>query len=193
MIGKHKQQVHKVSHWQQATIEITRCAHSLHTLVIMFNHSYVSIDTDYMPGSLYYCLFTAHMYLVWMLLFTQIQLHIEYNINREVATISPPFHNKPHQSHILCEGCTWDNFRILVTALFCCDWKACGARAQSFTMWQQATMEITRRTHSLRTLVITFNHSHVGIDRDYTPRSHYYCLFIPHIYGCHVSHRSWLW
>jgi len=30
----------------------------------------------------------------------------------------------------------------------CCDWKARAAYAQSFTLWQQATIEFTRRDHS---------------------------------------------
>jgi len=32
---------------------------------------------------------------------------------------------------------------------FCCDRKAWAACAQSFTLWQQATIEITRRDHSI--------------------------------------------
>jgi len=64
-----------------------------------------------------------------------------------------------------------------------CDWKARAASAQSVTLWQQATIEITRRDHSRRTLVITFNGSQVSNVRAYTPRSFYCCLFAPHIYG----------
>jgi len=64
-----------------------------------------------------------------------------------------------------------------------CDRKARVASAQSFTLWQQATIEITRRDHSRRTPVITFNHSHVSNGRAYTPRSLHCCLFAPQIYG----------
>jgi len=48
-----------------------------------------------------------------------------------------------------CEGCTWHNLHILITAPFCCDRKARAACAQCFTLWQQATVEITRRDHSI--------------------------------------------
>jgi len=48
-----------------------------------------------------------------------------------------------------CEGCTWHHLDILVTAPLCCDWKARVASAQSFTLWQQATIEISRRAHSI--------------------------------------------
>ena len=40
-----------------------------------------------------------------------------------------------------CEGSTWHNLHILVTGPFCCDWKARVASAQSFILWQQATIE----------------------------------------------------
>jgi len=60
--------------------------------------------------------------------------------------------------------------------------KARAACAQSFTPWQQATIEFTRRDRSPRTLVIKFNRSHVSIRRASTPRSLYYCLFAPHVY-----------
>jgi len=40
----------------------------------------------------------------------------------------------------LCEGCTWHDLHILVTALFCCERKVRAACAQSFTLWQQATI-----------------------------------------------------
>jgi len=46
----------------------------------------------------------------------------------------------------LCEGWTRHDLHILVTALFCCDRKV-----QSFTLWQQLTIEITRRDHSIIT------------------------------------------
>jgi len=62
------------------------------------------------------------------------------------------------------------------------DQKARAASVQSFALWQQATTEFTRRNHSPRTLVITFNHSQDNIGRASTPRSLYYWLFVPRIY-----------
>jgi len=52
---------------------------------------------------------------------------------------------------------------------YCCDWKAQVACAQSFTLWQQATIEITQRDHSIIA-----------------------CL--QHIYGCssHTSGLRWI-
>jgi len=67
--------------------------------------------------------------------------------------------------------------------MYCCDRKSRAAFAQSFALWQQATIEITCHDHSLRTLVIMFNRSHVSIGRASTPRSLFYCLFAPHICG----------
>jgi len=84
-------------------------------------------------------------------------------------------------AHSLCEGWTPHDLHILVTAPFCCDRKSRAAYAQSFTPWQQATIEFTCHDHSLGTLVIMFNRSHVNIGRASTPRSLYYCLFAPHI------------
>jgi len=61
--------------------------------------------------------------------------------------------------------------------------KARAACAQSFALWQQTTIDIMRGNHSTRTLIFTFNCSHVSIGRACTPRSLYYCLFAPHIRG----------
>jgi len=41
------------------------------------------------------------------------------------------------------------HFLYQKTYCFCCDRKARTASAQSFTLWQQATIEITRRDHSI--------------------------------------------
>jgi len=49
----------------------------------------------------------------------------------------------------LCEGLTRHDLHILVTAPFCCNRKSRAACAQSSTLWQQATIEITRRDHSI--------------------------------------------
>jgi len=61
----------------------------------------------------------------------------------------------------------------------CCDRKSQTACAQSFALWQQAAIEITRRDHSPRTLAITFNRSHANSGRASTPWSLHYCLFAP--------------
>ena len=73
---------------------------------------------------------------------------------------------------------------------YCCDRKARAAYAQSFTLWQQATIEITCHGHSSQTLLLR---SIVGITRGYTPRSLYYCLFAPLIYGCFSSRTFHSW
>jgi len=65
--------------------------------------------------------------------------------------------------------------------MYCCDRKSRAAYAQSFALWQQATIEFTCHDHSPRTLVVTFNGSQVNISRASTPRSLLYCLFAPHI------------
>jgi len=44
---------------------------------------------------------------------------------------------------------TQHDLHILVTAPFCCDRKDQMACAQSFTLWQQATIEITCHDHSI--------------------------------------------
>jgi len=52
-------------------------------------------------------------------------------------------------AHSFCEGCSQHNLHILVTAPFCCDREAQAASVQIFTLWQQATIEITRQDHSI--------------------------------------------
>ena len=76
--------------------------------------------------------------------------HIQRNATGEVAITSPPFYNEPHQSHVLCVkaelGTTftsWSQHHCVAIR------KARAACAQSFTLWQQATIEIMRRNHSI--------------------------------------------
>ena len=71
--------------------------------------------------------------------------------------------------------------KIVAVKFNCCDRKSRVAYAQSFALWQQATIEFTCHDHSPRMLVVTFNGSQVSIGRASTPRSLYYCLFTPHI------------
>jgi len=47
-------------------------------------------------------------------------------------------------ARLLCEGWTRHDLHILVTAPFCCDRKSRAAYAQSFALWQQATIQIMR-------------------------------------------------
>jgi len=65
--------------------------------------------------------------------------------------------------------------------MYCCDRKSRATRAQSFALWQQATIKFTCHDHSPRTLLLRSIVDIVSITRDYTPRSLYYCLFAPHI------------
>ena len=66
--------------------------------------------------------------------------------------------------------------------LYCWDWKSRAACAQSFSLWQQATIEFTCNDHSPRTPVVTFNRSQVNIGGASTSRSLFYCLFAPHVH-----------
>jgi len=85
-------------------------------------------------------------------------MHIPFVVNRAfqrnasgvVATKSPPFYNEPHRSHVLCvkaePGTTftsWSQHHLVAIE------KARAAYAQSFTLWQQATIEFMCRNHSI--------------------------------------------
>jgi len=74
-----------------------------------------------------------------------------------------------------------------------CDRKARAACVWSFTLWHQATIDIACHDHSWRTLLLRSVVHIVSITRDYTPRSLFYCLFAPHIYGCYSSRTSRSW
>ena len=55
----------------------------------------------------------------------------------------PPFLQRTTPiARSFCEGCTWHDLHILVTAPFCCDRKSRAACAQSFALWQQTPIEI---------------------------------------------------
>jgi len=68
----------------------------------------------------------------------------------------------------------WHDLHILVTAPFCCDRKSLAACAQSFAPWQQATIEITRRDHSI---IACSRHIYVWCCSSRTSRS----LWITHL------------
>ena len=165
--------------WQKATIEFTCHDHSPRTLVIKFNRSQViSAELPRHDHSFIAC--SRHM-----LLFAHIPFVVNHTFNA-----TPSGRLQQHPLHFqrtapiarsLCEVCTWHDLHILVTAPFCCDRKARAACAQSFALWQQATIETMRRNHSSRSLVVTFNRSQVDIGRASTPRSLFYCLLAPNI------------
>ena len=69
--------------------------------------------------------------------------------NERFQQHSPFSHWTAPITHSFCEDCTWHHLHILVTAPLCCDWKDWAASVQSFTLWQQATTEITRSAHSI--------------------------------------------
>ena len=178
--------------------------HSSRTLVILFNRSQASIGRDSTSQSLFrdrsIIACSCHVYMGVILRAHSVrgESRIHRNASGEVATSSPPFYNEPHRSQSsFCEGCTWHDVHILVITPFCCDRKARAACAQSFTLWQQATIEIMRHNHSSRTLVILFNRSQASIGRDSTSQS----LFRDHslvratycICGCYSWRTSCSW
>ena len=154
-----------------------------------------SNNRDHPTRSLYYCLFVPHIYGYysshtshswWITHSMQHQPRGCNNIPfflQQTAPITCSF----------CEVSTWHELHILVKAPFCCDQKDWASSAKSFTLWQQATIEIMHCNHSVRMPVIMFNRSQVSIGRDFTPQSLYYCLFTPHINGCYFSHTSHSW
>jgi len=117
-----------------------KCA-KLHTLA-------ASNNRDHLTRSLYYCLFAPHN-----LTFNAMPAGRCNNISsfsQWTALIARSF----------CEGCTSHDLHILATAAFCCDRKAQAANAQSFTLWQQATMEITQQDHSI---IACSHHIYMGV------------------------------
>jgi len=48
-----------------------------------------------------------------------------------------------------CKSCNWHHLHILVKAPLCFDWVGRASSAQSVTLWQQATIVILRRAHSI--------------------------------------------
>ena len=65
--------------WQQATIEFTCHDHSSRTLLLRSIVDIVSITSDFMPRSLYYCLFAPHICMV--LFFTHIPFMVNHTFN----------------------------------------------------------------------------------------------------------------
>jgi len=117
------------------------CA-KLHTVAASNNRVYPT-------RSFYYCLFSSFIYgVVLRADSVRGEPRIQRNTSGEVATTSPPFHNKTALiAGSFREDFTQYDLHILVTAPFCCDRKARTACAQSFALWQQATIEFTQRNH----------------------------------------------
>jgi len=110
-----------------------------------------SNNRDHPMRSLYYRLFMPHIYGFysscpshwwWIARSTQCQPRGCNNIPSFSQQTSPI-------AHSFCEGCIWHDLHMMVTAPVCCNRKAWAASAQSFTLWQQAIIEITRRDHSV--------------------------------------------
>ena len=105
---------------------------------------------------LYYCLFAPHTcgcyssHTWWIAYSMQCQLRGCNNISfsQETTPLACSFY----------EGCTWHDPCILVTAPFCCEARV--ACTQTFTLWQQATIEIMRRNHSV---VACLHHLYTGV------------------------------
>jgi len=115
----------------------SKCA-ELHTVA-------ASNNRDHSTRSLYYCLFAPHIILCcsshtsrsWRIAVSaQRQLRVCNNIPSILQWTS-------------CEGCTRHNLHIQVLAPLCYDWKTQAKSVRSFTLWQQATIEITCQAHSL--------------------------------------------
>ena len=126
-----------------ATLPSGMCA-KLHT-VAASNHR------DHAPQSHHYCLFAPRIYIV--------VLHA-HSVRGEPRIPALRYrrgcNNIPsflQQTALIacsfCEGWTRHYLHILVRAPFCYDRKSQAACAQSFALWQQATMEIMRRKHSI--------------------------------------------
>ena len=89
---------------------------------------------------------TTHSW--WITHSTQSQLRSSNNIPSFLQWTTPI-------TRSFCGGCTWHNLHIiLVIAPFCCVAK------QSFTLWQQATIEITWQDHFI---IASSRHIYMGV------------------------------
>ena len=134
--------------------QITRCT-KLHTVAATNNR-------DHPTRSLYYCFFTSHIclccslrtsHLWWIALSMQHLLRGCNNVPSFLQWTAPV-------AHCFYEGCTWHHLHILVKPPLFYDWKAQAASMQSFTFWQQATIEIPRRVHSVSACL---RHTYMGV------------------------------
>ena len=109
-----------------------------------------SNNRDHLTGSLYYCLFMPHIYGCYSSRTSRLWLIAHSTQHQPSGCDDISFLQQPTPiACSFCEGCTWHDLHILITAPFCCDRKAQAESAQNFTLWQQATIEITWQDHSI--------------------------------------------
>ena len=109
-----------------------------------------SNNRDHSPQSLFCFLFAPHICGVVLRAHpVRGESHIQRNASGVVAATSLLLTTNPPIARSFCEGFTRHDLLILVAAPFCCDWEGRAACAQSFALWQQATIEITRHNHSI--------------------------------------------
>ena len=143
--------------------------HGLHDLMVLDNWIAVQhLPQDLVrPSSGIAC--SRHIYIGVVLRAHPVhsESHIQCNANRGCNNIPSFLQRTALIARSFCEVCTWHNLHTLATTPFCCDRKARAACAQSFTLWQQATIE-------------------------FTCHDHYYCFFVLYMWCCslHTS-RSW--
>ena len=142
--------------WQQATIEITCHDHSLCMLVVTFNRSQVNIGKASMPRSLYHCLFVPHTCVVLHAIL--LVVNHRFNTSTEWLQKHPLlFTTKRSNRTFFCEGFTWHDLHILVTAPFCCDRKS----PSSMCTKLHTVAASNNRDHAPQSLftyaVVTFN------------------------------------
>jgi len=137
-----------------------------------------SDNRDHLTRSFYYCLFVPHIHGVVLHTHSvRSEPCISAQRQRSGCNNIPSFLLQTALIVCsLCEDWTQHSLHILVTAPFCWDWKARAACAQSFALWQQATIEITRRHHS----IIACSRHTYGV----VHRTHSVCGE-PHISGQH--------
>ena len=125
-----------------------------------------SNNRDHTPRSLCYCLFAPHIYYMGVVLRAHSicgESCIQSNASGEVATKSLTFFNKkPHPS--IARSFVW---RLHPA------WPPNPGHS-TILLWSKSLSSMCAKLHT----VVAIN------NRDHTPQSLCYCLFVPHIYGC---------
>ena len=159
-----------IKEWSHQVICIVACCHSVKLLWLerlsgkcaKLHTVAASNNRDHALRSLYYCLFAPLIYGCcfkctfhswWTAHSAQRQRRGCNNIPSFLQRTAPIACSS-------CEGFTQYDLHILVTAPFCCDWNDRAEGEQSFTLWQQATIEITCRDHSIAACSF---HLYVGV------------------------------
>jgi len=135
-----------------------------------------SKNRDHPTRSLYYyCLFTSHLFVCcslptsrswWITLSMQRQVRDSKNFLSFLQWTAPI-------ARSFCEVGTWHHLHILFTAPLCCEWKGWVASAQSFTLWQQATIEthvmliLSPLVHATYIWVLFFKHIPFLVNRTF--------------------------